>query len=484
LGTALIQLGDADEGEAVLAPLADAATTDQDLVDVAVARYRGATSRRIRPEFGSVLMEAEQRVRDPALRAFLRAQRATLLAFAGDFDASLALASTADTAADDTSLELASIRAVPALGVASILTGHTDRAVDIAKKMLEPALRRVEEMPEALFWVLTTLVNGLTFGGRLAEADAVVALAHDTLAKERVAAETTTYFSFARGNIELMRGRASAARSLLADVVFDAAQDDTSRPPGLALAGAFLVEACALLGDTETAEAASIIATRTIARVGAFEGGLRRSRAWLAVARGQFVDAAELAIDAAGWARAHGQTTAELHSLHDAVRLGRARGVLERLSNLASVTEGLWAPLFAANARARATDDGVALDEVASSFEDIGAWLLAAEAAAHAARAHHRVSLDTRAQRSRARAQTLLARCDCAHLQTIPELGTPSALSPREREVALLAARGLTSREVGDRLCLSRRTVEGHLQRAYTKLGISDRSSLAKALDS
>jgi DNA-binding CsgD family transcriptional regulator len=55
-------------------------------------------------------------------------------------------------------------------------------------------------------------------------------------------------------------------------------------------------------------------------------------------------------------------------------------------------------------------------------------------------------------------------------------------LSPREHEVALLAARGMTSRAIAERLFLSTRTVEGHLQRAYTKLGVTDRRELASVL--
>jgi DNA-binding CsgD family transcriptional regulator len=49
--------------------------------------------------------------------------------------------------------------------------------------------------------------------------------------------------------------------------------------------------------------------------------------------------------------------------------------------------------------------------------------------------------------------------------------------------VALLAARGLTSRAISDRLFLSARTVEGHLQRVYNKLGVSNRADLAQTLE-
>ena len=55
-------------------------------------------------------------------------------------------------------------------------------------------------------------------------------------------------------------------------------------------------------------------------------------------------------------------------------------------------------------------------------------------------------------------------------------------LTAREREIALLVAEGLTTKDVAARLYLSARTVSNHLQNAYTKLGISKRSELAGAL--
>ncbi|MFG2412810.1 helix-turn-helix transcriptional regulator [Streptomyces goshikiensis] len=57
-----------------------------------------------------------------------------------------------------------------------------------------------------------------------------------------------------------------------------------------------------------------------------------------------------------------------------------------------------------------------------------------------------------------------------------------SALSEREREVADLAAAGLRSRQIAERLFLSHRTVDSHLGSAYCKLGVSSRTALARAL--
>jgi predicted ATPase/DNA-binding NarL/FixJ family response regulator len=53
------------------------------------------------------------------------------------------------------------------------------------------------------------------------------------------------------------------------------------------------------------------------------------------------------------------------------------------------------------------------------------------------------------------------------------------ALSRREREVAELVALGLTNRAIAQRLFLSERTVEGHIERAFSKLDFSSRTQLA-----
>jgi DNA-binding CsgD family transcriptional regulator len=58
-----------------------------------------------------------------------------------------------------------------------------------------------------------------------------------------------------------------------------------------------------------------------------------------------------------------------------------------------------------------------------------------------------------------------------------PEVADP--LTAREREVADLAARGLSDRDIAARLHLSERTVQSHLYRSYRKLGVTSRDQLA-----
>jgi pimeloyl-ACP methyl ester carboxylesterase len=54
------------------------------------------------------------------------------------------------------------------------------------------------------------------------------------------------------------------------------------------------------------------------------------------------------------------------------------------------------------------------------------------------------------------------------------------ALSRREREVAVLAARGETAVEIADRLFVSKRTVESHLVSIYAKLGVASKTELIR----
>lgn len=55
----------------------------------------------------------------------------------------------------------------------------------------------------------------------------------------------------------------------------------------------------------------------------------------------------------------------------------------------------------------------------------------------------------------------------------------PGGLTVREIEVLRLACRGLTLREVGDRLHISPKTADHHIQHIYTKIGVSTRAGAA-----
>ena len=61
---------------------------------------------------------------------------------------------------------------------------------------------------------------------------------------------------------------------------------------------------------------------------------------------------------------------------------------------------------------------------------------------------------------------------------------TRDELTAQEEQIARLARVGLSNPEIGARLFLSPRTVEWHLKKVFTKLGISSRMGLHDALPS
>lgn len=64
---------------------------------------------------------------------------------------------------------------------------------------------------------------------------------------------------------------------------------------------------------------------------------------------------------------------------------------------------------------------------------------------------------------------------------TVP--GALAELTAQQREIVILASRGLTNGEIADQLFLSPRTVASHLYRSYPKLGIAGRHQLRDLID-
>ena len=90
----------------------------------------------------------------------------------------------------------------------------------------------------------------------------------------------------------------------------------------------------------------------------------------------------------------------------------------------------------------------------------------------------------SRARRPRWHGRAALWLTECAGARPPTLLAAPEAagLTAREREIALLASGGASSREIAERLVISVRTVDNHLQNVYRKLGITRRQDLARDL--
>jgi DNA-binding CsgD family transcriptional regulator len=89
-------------------------------------------------------------------------------------------------------------------------------------------------------------------------------------------------------------------------------------------------------------------------------------------------------------------------------------------------------------------------------------------------------TMGTEAFADRARHE-LLAAGDTVRKPTVEKV---SELTAQEAHIARLAADGGTNAEIGAQLFLSTRTVEWHLSKVYTKLGVGSRRELRQALAS
>jgi DNA-binding CsgD family transcriptional regulator len=141
-----------------------------------------------------------------------------------------------------------------------------------------------------------------------------------------------------------------------------------------------------------------------------------------------------------------------------------------------------WNRAVATRLRASASSDRVALLVAAQLAGDLGAPVERARCLLLAGELRGRRGDLLAAQRlfedcgangwaDRARESTHVARLGS-------DLG--AVLSEAELRVALAVARGLTTREAADELFLSARTVDAHLRRIFAKLGVSNRTQLAR----
>jgi DNA-binding CsgD family transcriptional regulator len=193
------------------------------------------------------------------------------------------------------------------------------------------------------------------------------------------------------------------------------------------------------------------------------------------------------ALDLAGLvadrARAEGWPLVRLQALHLVARIEPSASVVEELTRAAGQADFDLADRYRAHAAAAVGDDRTGMADAAEHYEALGLRWLAGETAATALAG---VESSPLSAGWAARAKRVLGRLQQEDDVVLPDWwGSASArvlpLTPREREIAEAAVRGETSAQIAERLSLSRRTVENHLQHVYRKLGVSHRGDLELA---
>jgi len=202
-----------------------------------------------------------------------------------------------------------------------------------------------------------------------------------------------------------------------------------------------------------------------------------RARAWAMVAAAEPESARQVLQDAIAHLVDVGLIGAAWQCAHDLLSLDRPGALLD----LEPIDGEPMSDRRIRHARAHYGRDVDALAGLVVEYEDAGGLRWAAECAAAASHALARNGAKQAERRAAEQLTALSARCVGLDIPSL-SAGLTSKLSAREREIALLAARGLTSRAIGDRLGLSMRTVDNHLARCYDKLGARSRAELAELL--
>jgi ATP/maltotriose-dependent transcriptional regulator MalT len=277
------------------------------------------------------------------------------------------------------------------------------------------------------------------------------------------------------GLVQLARGALPAACSAFRDAI-------SALPPAFVLAWVMLVTAWSAQaegarGDTESAAAALRRSEEAYGpQVAVFLPELELARAWERASVGQTSAAQTHAVRAAQIARQSGMYAVEMRALHTAVRFDDGSHA-ERLAELAKTLNTPMAEAIAEHARGLADRDGDLLDAAADRFADMGAVALAADAAAQAAREHARTGERGKQLESSSRAHWLASQHEI-RTPAVHSAAQPLPITDREREIVILAAAGLSNRQIAERLSVSVRTVEGHVYRIFAKLGIEHREQL------
>ena len=316
--------------------------------------------------------------------------------------------------------------------------------------------------------------------GRLGEAEALLAAAQEDLSAQPGSPESAVVAA-SFGALRMEQGRVQTAflQATSAAAVFL----DQGLPVAARWCEVLSSHALALAGGapkaTQTLNALDALGLPTDL---VYEVDALQARAWAMAAGGDMAAARKHLEKAAALGQETGDLLGTTRALHGLARMGRARQVVDELGVLASKVDGEMTAARLSYTQAAADKDSDALAASAIRFQDVGAFLYAAEALGEAAVHLRRDGASREAAASQQTAARLLARCEGAVTPFVRAIGARAQLTPAELDTALQAATGSTDRQIAEMMSLSVRTVENRLHRAYQKLGISHRRELAEAL--
>lgn len=288
-------------------------------------------------------------------------------------------------------------------------------------------------------------------------------------------AEVDAILDAMRGLVQLCRGDLPSACAAFRGAKQVLSQGFPS--PWVVLVAVLHAQAEGERGDSEAATAALRFAEEAYGpHVAVFLPELELARAWQQASLGETKPAQTHALRAAQIAGQAGMHAVETRALHAAVRFGD-RTQAGRLEKLATLLDTPLAAVTAEYARGLTKHDADMVDAAAHRFADLGALALAADASAQAVDEYARRGERGKEVESSTWAYGLASQCGL-RTPALEAAARPLPFSGRERQIAMLVASGLSNRQIADRLVVSVRTVEGHLYRLFTKLGINNRDQL------
>ncbi|MEU6285755.1 LuxR C-terminal-related transcriptional regulator [Streptomyces sp. NPDC047028] len=482
LGEALSQIGKWKQAESTLAEADARAATEQQKLATTLARTANLMwGNADIPQALEINHQASDQITSQIGRHTLRINEGLLRVAAGQPNVGLSLLDDLESKHSETLDPNVWLRGVLMKSAALALLGRPGQAracvehSSTVRTQLDSHILAAPSPIEDIPLVLT-----LTEIGRLTDARIFGENAYNRFSDSSLIARI--WAAIFLGRAEWLAGHCASARRWYAEAASDARTADHAGALRCALAG--LAACAALLGDLEAAQTA-LDEQHTIAPLDpgfVTAGEERLGQAWLLASRGRLDRARTMLTEAAAQARDTGHVTGEALLLTDVARLGGAAGIAQRLAELAQHCNDAFLPARAHLAAALAADDPSRLLDAASELEAIGADLLAAEAATAAAAAWRRAGHTRQATAATHLAEQAVARCQGTRTPLLSTSEATAALTKREREIALLAAAGTTSKDIAQALGLSVRTIDNHLSHAYAKLGVTTRRALAHAL--